>query len=181
MPQIFDVIANENARYKRNELELSFLYHIPSTVFALRTLFYYCVEQASAMLLVSLTRAETNFRWWSQPSNFIANFKENRQFYISIFDKIKAFDYNQSIQIVKRRKVALIVFYLTKLTFPKTRQNVMRSLFWRRSFATCIDSQCCRGNSKLGDNTFVIEWFAGINFIILWSQISFYRDASAER
>ena len=24
MPQIFDVIANENARYKRNELELSF-------------------------------------------------------------------------------------------------------------------------------------------------------------
>ena len=34
---------------------------------------------------------------------------------------------------------------------------------------------------KLGDNTFVIEWFAGINCIILWSQISFYRDASAER
>ena len=25
MPQIFDVIANENARYKRNELELQFL------------------------------------------------------------------------------------------------------------------------------------------------------------
>ena len=24
---------------------------------------------------------------------------------------------------------------------------------------------------KLGDNTFVIEWFAGINCIILWSQI----------
>ena len=24
MPQIFDVIANENARYKRNELEFSF-------------------------------------------------------------------------------------------------------------------------------------------------------------
>ena len=23
----------------------------------------------------------------------------------------------------------------------------------------------------LGDNTFVIEWFAGINCIILWSQI----------
>ena len=26
-------------------------------------------------------------------------------------------------------------------------------------------------NFKLGDNTFVIEWFAGINCIILWSQI----------
>ena len=26
-------------------------------------------------------------------------------------------------------------------------------------------------NLKLGDNTFVIEWFAGINCIILWSQI----------
>ena len=25
MPQIFDVIANQNARYKRNELELVFL------------------------------------------------------------------------------------------------------------------------------------------------------------
>ena len=25
MPQIFDVIANENARYKRNELEFDFL------------------------------------------------------------------------------------------------------------------------------------------------------------
>ena len=25
MPQIFDVTANENARYKRNELELSFV------------------------------------------------------------------------------------------------------------------------------------------------------------
>ena len=24
---------------------------------------------------------------------------------------------------------------------------------------------------KLGDNTFVFEWFAGINCIILWSQI----------
>ena len=24
MPQIFDVIANENARYKRNELEIDF-------------------------------------------------------------------------------------------------------------------------------------------------------------
>ena len=24
---------------------------------------------------------------------------------------------------------------------------------------------------NLGDNTFVIEWFAGINCIILWSQI----------
>ena len=35
------------------------LYHIPSTVFALRTLFYYCVEQALAVLPVSQTRAET--------------------------------------------------------------------------------------------------------------------------
>ena len=26
MPQIFDVTANENARYKRNELELKFKY-----------------------------------------------------------------------------------------------------------------------------------------------------------
>ena len=33
----------------------------------------------------------------------------------------------------------------------------------------------------LGENMFVIEWFAGINCIILWSQIQFYRDASAER
>ena len=35
------------------------LYHIPSTVFALRTLFYCHVEQALAMLPVSQTRAET--------------------------------------------------------------------------------------------------------------------------
>ena len=28
MPQIFDVTANENARYKRNELELNFIYKI---------------------------------------------------------------------------------------------------------------------------------------------------------
>ena len=34
---------------------------------------------------------------------------------------------------------------------------------------------------QLGDNTFVIEWFAGINCIILRSQILFYRDASAKR
>ena len=27
------------------------------------------------------------------------------------------------------------------------------------------------GLIQLGDNTFVIEWFAGINCIILWSQI----------
>ena len=27
MPQIFDVTANENARYKRNELECTILYH----------------------------------------------------------------------------------------------------------------------------------------------------------
>ena len=33
----------------------------------------------------------------------------------------------------------------------------------------------------LGDNTFVIEWFAGINCIILRSQIKLNRDASAER
>ena len=43
-------------------------------------------------------------------------------------------------------------------------------------------SQICMKDAgllcKLGDNTFVIEWFAGINWIILWSQISFYRDAS---
>ena len=35
--------------------------------------------------------------------------------------------------------------------------------------------------SQLGDYTFVTEWFAGINCIILWSQIKFYRDTSAER
>ena len=35
------------------------MYHIPSTVFALRTLFYYCVEQALVVLPVSQTRAET--------------------------------------------------------------------------------------------------------------------------
>ena len=29
MPQIFDVTANENARYKRNELELHFLAQDP--------------------------------------------------------------------------------------------------------------------------------------------------------
>ena len=34
--------------------------------------------------------------------------------------------------------------------------------------------------SELGDNMFVIEWFAGINCIILWSQININRDASAE-
>ena len=28
-----------------------------------------------------------------------------------------------------------------------------------------------RNELELGDNTFVIEWFAGINCIILWSQI----------
>ena len=37
----------------------SIMYHIPSTVFALRTLFYYCVEHALAVLPVSQTRAET--------------------------------------------------------------------------------------------------------------------------
>ena len=36
-----------------------YMYHIPSAVFALRTLFYYCVEQALAVLPVSQTRAET--------------------------------------------------------------------------------------------------------------------------
>ena len=35
------------------------LYHIPSTVFALRTLFYWHVEQALAVLPVSQTMAET--------------------------------------------------------------------------------------------------------------------------
>ena len=35
------------------------MYHIPSIVFVLRTLFYYCVEQALAVLPVSQTRAET--------------------------------------------------------------------------------------------------------------------------
>ena len=33
----------------------------------------------------------------------------------------------------------------------------------------------------LRDNRFVIEWAAGINCIILWSQIKFYRDANTIR
>ena len=43
------------------------LYHIPGTVFALRTLFYCCLEQA-AMLPVSQTRAEINKRGLRQTS-----------------------------------------------------------------------------------------------------------------
>ena len=37
------------------------------------------------------------------------------------------------------------------------------------------------GVSKLGDKTFVIKWFAGINYIILQSQIYFYPNALSER
>ena len=33
MPQIFDITANENARYKRNELELGFTCTLKITLF----------------------------------------------------------------------------------------------------------------------------------------------------
>ena len=35
MPQIFDVIANENARYKRNELELLMTAHFLGPIYVL--------------------------------------------------------------------------------------------------------------------------------------------------
>ena len=41
MPQIFDVTANENARYKRNELELYFNYFIKIVPFWLRNIRFF--------------------------------------------------------------------------------------------------------------------------------------------
>ena len=56
---------------------------------------------------------------------------------------------------------------------PRAPCSVSLELNHSTTAAHCRQSPCIAKTvySDLGDNTFVIEWFAGINCIILWSQI----------
>ena len=56
---IYWVIFESNTEYISTKMIKKHVYHKPSTVFAMRILFYYCVEQALAVLPVSQTRAQT--------------------------------------------------------------------------------------------------------------------------
>ena len=67
-------------------------------------------------------------------------------------------------------------FQLTDNYYCKILRNVVPMVKYGSSFCMAEIPRLWRKESTkptkdLGDNTFVIEWFAGINWIILWSQI----------